>query len=909
MLRIHQNTRPADAKRYYCTSGYYTEGHELEMVGNWGGIAADRLGLRGPVDQASFDRLCDNRDPVTGTQLTPRLRGDRTVGYDFNFNAPKSVSLLYAMYQDTAILDVFRSAVRETMEEIESEAKTRVRRGKQDSDRVTGNLVWSEFVHFTARPVDGKADPSLHAHCFTFNTTFDQEEGRWKAAQFRDLKRDAPYWEAAFHSRLALGLRHLGYGIERHGRDWDIAGLAPELLHKFSRRTQLIEDAARAHSVTRPEVKAQLGAKTRERKQKELGWDDLRAWWKAQLTDGEREQIETVRERARPTERGVTPAAAMEHALQQSLERQSVVSEKRLLAQTLRYGVGEVSIDAAKNELNGHGILRRQRDGQAMTTTRDVLGEERDMLAFARDGRGACRPLAPQHVIERKWLNSEQQAAVRHILDSTDRVMLIRGVAGTGKTTLMQEAVKAIEDAGKSLVVIAPTAQASRGVLRAEGFAQAETAEKLLTDPALHSQLRNGVLWLDEAGLAGTRDMARLFSLAAEKNARVVVMGDSRQHHAVARGLALHLLETQAGLQAVEVKDIRRQQGSYKAAVAALAEGNALEGFDRLDALGWIYESPNGDAHQRLAKDYADAIKRGEQVLVVSPTHKEGAQTVDAIRSELKARKMLGKDERQFERLVPLNLTEAERADPATYRGFDSPMIVQFVQNAPGFQRGARGRLTGVVGNSVHIELQNGSEVVLPLSQARKFQVYRPDILTLAAGDKVRITQNSYSADQHRLNNGAVYGVAGFTADGGIRLDNGWQVPQDFGHFANGLVVTSHASQGKTVDRVLIAQSAESLPATGREQLYVSASRAKKQAAIYTDDKLALREAVTRSEERLSATELVQARPWPLDRLKKHVAHLQRMAARGQAYASRLIDNVRDNVVEHVKGRELAYER
>ena len=81
--------------------------------------------------------------------------------------------------------------------------KTRVRAKGSDHDRVTGSMVWADFLHFTARPVDGVPDPHLHMHCYAFNVTYDEVEKRYKAGQFGDLKRDGVYWEAAFDARLA----------------------------------------------------------------------------------------------------------------------------------------------------------------------------------------------------------------------------------------------------------------------------------------------------------------------------------------------------------------------------------------------------------------------------------------------------------------------------------------------------------------------------------------------------------------------------------------------------------------------------------------------------------------------------------------------------------------------------------
>jgi len=48
----------------------------------------------------SLPSLCDNRTPETGEQLTPRMKADRRVLYDFTFDAPKSVTLAHELGQD-----------------------------------------------------------------------------------------------------------------------------------------------------------------------------------------------------------------------------------------------------------------------------------------------------------------------------------------------------------------------------------------------------------------------------------------------------------------------------------------------------------------------------------------------------------------------------------------------------------------------------------------------------------------------------------------------------------------------------------------------------------------------------------------------------------------------------------------
>jgi len=150
--------------------------------------------------------------------------------------------------------------------------------------------------------------------------------------------------------------------------------------------------------------------------------------------------------------------------------------------------------------------------------------------------------------------------------------------------------------------------------------------------------------------------------------------------------------------------------------------------------------------------------------------------------------------------------------------------------------------------SSIAAKDEKGRETIVPLRLADRFQVYVEKLVPLAVGDRLRITKNGKSKNQKKLDNGTITRIVAFTHDGGLELDNGATVPARFGHLAHGYVVTSHSSQGKTVDRVLIAQSSESFPASRREQFYVSVSRAKESATVYTDDKVSLRRAIEKSD-------------------------------------------------------------
>ena len=842
MLRMIVNSAPGGAKSYYSTADYYSEGQEL--TGVWRGKGAARLGLEGVIEREAWGALCDNQHPVTGDTLTQRQKSNRRVGYDFNFHVPKSVSVAYGLTGDERLLEAFRESVQETMTDMEAEMQARVRRGGKNEDRTTRNMVWGEFIHLTSRPVDGIPDPHLHAHCFVQNLTYDEEEQRWKAGQFAGLKRDAPYFEAMFHSRLASRLQELGFGVRRTRHAWELSCVPDGVLKTFSRRTEVIEREAREKGITDAGEKDGLGAKTRSRKEQSLSMPELRAEWAARLTSEDQEAVVRGLEGELRSEGREAGAArrAVEYALDHALEREAAVPERRLLTMAMKRSYGEAKPEELGRELAGAQPIVGSYGGQRLVTTREVLAEERQMLDFARDGRGAYRPLSHErHVFTRDWLNEGQRRAVSHLLSSRDRVMLVRGGAGTGKTALMQEAAEAIEAGGHRVFVFAPSADASRGVLRQEGFADADTVARLLLDDRMQEKVRGQVIWVDEAGLMGSRAMARLFDLADRLDTRVILSGDRRQHGSVERGAALRLLEDEAGLAPAEVLEIQRQKGEYKRLVDDLAWGRTASAVSELDRLGWIKETPDDARYRVMAQDYLEALGEGKSALVVAPTHREGKAITEEIREGLRASGRLEKESRSLLSLAPTHLTEAERGDAVNYEDGD---VLVFHQNAKGYRKSER----------VTVGVRE-----LPLDQAARYGVYHSKPIEIAPGERLRITRNGKTADgKHRLNNGQLVTVSGFDDRGNLVLENGWTVAKDYGYLAYGYVLTSHASQGKTVDRVFIGEDSGSGRAASREQFYVSVSRGRERATVYTDDKTALRAAIAQGEERVTATELVQ---------------------------------------------------
>jgi hypothetical protein len=217
--------------------------------------------------------------------------------------------------------------------------------------------------------------------------------------------------------------------------------------------------------------------------------------------------------------------------------------------------------------------------------------------------------------------------------------------------------------------------------------------------------------------------------------------------------------------------------------------------------------------------------------------------------------------------------------------------VVQFHHNTGSFKAGQRVR---------------AGDVLSRLKEARPkhFTVFTESSIDLAAGDTVRITANGKTADEkHKLNNGAVYRLAGFTSDGNPVLSNGWTIDKEFAHIAYGYVGTPWVVQGRSAEHTILVQSAMSRPASSREGFYVAASRGRKSVTVYTDDKQDLKEAVQQSGLRLSATELAgKPKPRPWQRMKEALALAQIAAMVAAKKAAHELDQISSS-----RRRELDY--
>ncbi len=890
MLIATQATSVSGTQKYFeqvLTRGDYYLGQEV--AGQWHGKGAEILGLEygSNVTKEQFSNLLQGRHPETGQNLMQRIRKDRRPGMDLTFSVPKSVSLVWAINKDEKIMEALQQSVRETMErDVEPLMQRRVRTGKHAQTKQkshTGKLIYADFLHKTSRPVEGKADPHLHVHAFVINWT--QQNGKNYAGEFEEIVRQRPSLQAKFEARLARKLNHeLGYNVEhtrflqsgRMKNGWEIKGVERSTIEKFSRRTAQVEKHALENSVKDAEAKGKLGKLTREQKDTGKSVDQLRREWQNRLSDKEQQAFKNLKQRSGKSsgeKEQIAATNSLKYALEHHLYRQSTVERHQIAGTALEHGL-TISPELMEKAIDQAGLIQRTLDSDGskrqMITTREVLNAEKQMIAFARDGRGTRKAIATfDRKFDRTWLNHQQKNAVNHVLESRDTVMAITGGAGTGKSSLMQEAADAIRENGKQVFTFAPS-NGAKEVLEEKGFSNAKTVEHLLRNTRLHPELKNQLLWVDEAGLLDVRAMNEIFNIAKDQNCRVVLSGDTRQHSSPRRGEAMRLLENEAGLNIARIEAIQRQKGRYREAVELISKGHEVvdaktgktglvAGFDMLDAMGKVKEIEGDQRHETLAEAYLTSTDKQKSTLIVAPTHAEAGLVTEHIREKLREQNKLPNEERQYIQLRSLNLTEAEKGNAASYRD-QQGLIIQFHQNVKGgIKKGDRYLVHAVEDQRVCLQsLQDGRLRRLPVENSDRFEVYTKGELSISAGDKIRFSLGGKTKDgKGRISNGRLDQVKGFDKRGNLILTNGKVVDRNYGHFDHGYVVTSHASQGKDRQLAIAAMGATSLPAINAKQFYVTVSRGSEDVAIYVDDKAKVRRNIEKSGHQMSATELV----------------------------------------------------
>ena len=259
------------------------------------------------------------------------------------------------------------------------------------------------------------------------------------------------------------------------------------------------------------------------------------------------------------------------------------------------------------------------RHGGLRYSTRWTLQTEQAVLDVTETGRTARVAVAPDRPLELAVaaLGDDQADAVRRICAGGERVAVLIGPAGSGKSASLAAAGQAWTAVGIAVRGVAPSAIAA-GVLAERAGIPSETLAKFLLDAAQgHVQLQPGeVIVCDEASMVSTRDLAQLVLYAEAGGAKVVLVGDHYQLGSVDAGGLFRLLAADA--KTAELTTIRRFADPWEAqASRRLRHGDPDVIAEYIDRGRVRFADRDGGldaAHQA----WLDSRKAGRSVIVTA---------------------------------------------------------------------------------------------------------------------------------------------------------------------------------------------------------------------------------------------------------------------------------------------------
>ncbi|MBI3813345.1 MAG: AAA family ATPase, partial [Nitrospinae bacterium] len=306
-------------------------------------------------------------------------------------------------------------------------------------------------------------------------------------------------------------------------------------------------------------------------------------------------------------------------------EQESTFSKEDILKTAGKLSVGEQKIENLEKvfyELNGDREivkLGKGREGNEIYTTREVLEIERAIVEKVKDGEGKVEAALSKEQVEKvisekdsgsgQVFTQDQKGAVEHILTSKDTVIGVQGDAGVGKTAMLNVVREELQKSGYEVVGLAKTGKAAEELHKGAEI-QSQTIDSFLLrgvkDADIDREQGQRVYVIDEASMVGSRKMHEVLTAAEKVNARVVLVGDTKQLQSIEAGNIFQKLQESGAMKTVEMKEVLRQKTEeYKDIVKAVSEKEIDTAFEKLEAGKKIEEI--GDREERIntiVRDY-----------------------------------------------------------------------------------------------------------------------------------------------------------------------------------------------------------------------------------------------------------------------------------------------------------------
>jgi hypothetical protein len=274
-------------------------------------------------------------------------------------------------------------------------------------------------------------------------------------------------------------------------------------------------------------------------------------------------------------------------------------------------------------------------------TIKEALKTEMSILSMVDAGKEKATPIvaavdAPDRLQAASpfELNAGQLAAATLLVSSTDRIVVVQGVAGAGKSTMLQATAAVAREEGKCVLGLAfqnkmvtdlreglKPREMSVDDMKAAGI-EAQTIASFIWENQKHvanpntaeaqakrDEMKETLIVIDETSMVSDTDMLKLLTIAdVLGNEHLGEIGDRQQLQPIDRGKSFSAQQA-AGVTMARIDDNIRQRTDQLRTVAALT--NAGKASQALRVLG-----------DKVVEDNNPAEKASELWLALSPENR-----------------------------------------------------------------------------------------------------------------------------------------------------------------------------------------------------------------------------------------------------------------------------------------------
>jgi conjugative relaxase-like TrwC/TraI family protein len=928
MLSVASVRSASGAAAYFAADNYYTQDGP---AGEWFGKGAEALGLTGKIEAPAFEALLQGVLP-DGSRVG--RDGIHRAGIDLTFSMPKSWSLIGLVGGDKRVISAYTDAVKATLSWAEKNAaQARIDVNGREQLVTTGKLVIGLFEHDTSRA----QEPQAHVHAVVANVTQLRDgswralrnDKLWALNTLLNTMTMAKFRESVEALGYQVGDR------SKHG-NFEAAWVARNAIMAFStRRQQILDKVAELRSRSSEALQAAT-LMTREDKApvtdraamyegwrataKEIGLDlsalidgaghrlAAEARLGSRIVAGAGRAVSQIRELANGfattlgLQRGdpylpktfpnaapadVAAAYAVASAIRHLEQREAAFQTTDIYKAALDFGlpttIGQVERAVAR-QVAAKTIVMGSDPRSGVMTTANAIATESRILDGVDAGRGAVTPILDadragarlQTLAKERTgitLNAGQESAGRLIFASPDRVVAIQGVAGAGKSSLLEPAARLFAEQGKQVMGLAVQNTLVRALERDTGIAAMTVARFVRAyeagGPDADRSLAGHVIVVDEASMLANTDQLRLIDIANRAGAdRLIFVGDRKQLGAVDAGKPFDLIQRAGVARAALETNVRARNDEVREAASAAQAGDVKRAVSVLG--GNVIETDIG------------AGKAGAQTWLALPTadrdrtmiFASGRRLREAVNVEVQAGlRELGKLHGaglKIDALDRINLTAEQLRYPQEYRVGHVVEVTRHIRDQ-GLARGfytvtdidTRGR--------VSLRDTTGKEGILRPEKLKglsdgRIALFEVKERTIFTGDSIRWTANDHERGMLNADRANVIGIGKSGVD--IETSTGVRITVAHGdpmlkRIDLAYAFNAHMAQGITADRGIVVMESGDAKLLTQQNFLVSMTRVRDSLTLIVDkaDSVTRKLSLTTGEKSSALETLGKTRP------------------------------------------------